>query len=93
MINEELIQTYEALCVILEDERSFAKVNREVFKALDKDNSGSITLEEIKSFLSSTSIKMDDLTFKEVFAELDEDKSNEINLEELGVFLRKLFTC
>lgn len=64
-----------------------------VFKALDKDGSGSLTLQEIKQFMGATTIKMDDDMFKEVFAELDEDRSNEISEEELGQFLRKLFVC
>ena len=42
---------------------------------------------------SSTSLKMDDNTFKEVFSELDEDGTNDVSQEELGKFLQKLFKC
>ena len=41
--------------------------------------------------MNSTSLKMDDNTFKEVFAELDEDGTNDVSQEELGRFLHRLF--
>ncbi len=91
-MNEELQQTFEALTVILEDQASFDKVLRETFRVFDEDNSGTISLTEIKKFMSSTSLKMDDKTFNSVFAELDEDGTNDISKEELGKFFRRLFT-
>ena len=91
-MNEELLQTFEALTIILEDQGSFDKVLRETFKAFDKDGSGTINLGEIKTFMNGTSLKMDDNTFNAVFAELDEDGTNDVSKEELGRFLRRLFT-
>ena len=38
--NEELEQTYEALCVILEDDETFDHVCKEVFKTIDDDGNG-----------------------------------------------------
>ena len=78
-MNEELLQTYEALSVILTDEGQFSKVLREMFKAFDQDGSGTISLDEIKKFLNGTSLKMDEKTFKEVFSELDEDGTNDVS--------------
>jgi len=45
----------------------------EIFKVFDEDKTGTISLIEIKKFLNSTSLKMDDNTFREVFSELDQD--------------------
>lgn len=57
--------------MILTDQESFDRVGFEIFKALDKDGSGTISLNEIKAHMNTTSLKMDDQTFKEVFSELD----------------------
>jgi Ca2+-binding EF-hand superfamily protein len=92
-MNEELLQTYEALTVILTDESQFTKVIKEIFKTFDIDGSGTISLDEIKKFMNGTSLKMDDNTFREVFAELDEDGTNDVSQEELGRFMRRLFRC
>lgn len=72
-MNEELLQTFEALTVILEDQESFDKVLSGVTEALDPEKSGQLQLSKIKDFMSGTSLKMDDKTFEEVFSELNEE--------------------
>lgn len=96
--NEELEQTYEALCVILEDDETFDHVCKEVFKTIDDDGNGHLERSEIKAFIEKICKEMgmknnpDDKTMNEVFAELDEDGSDDVSAEELKTFLRKLFT-
>ena len=86
---EELEQTYEALCVILEDEDTFNHVCQEVFKTIDDDGNGQLEWAEIKAFIEKICKEMgmknnpDDKTMNEVFRELDEDGSDDVSVEEL----------
>ena len=41
-----------------------------MFRALDHDGSGTLSIDEIKGFMNGTSLKLDDASFDEVFADL-----------------------
>ena len=68
-MNEELMHTFEALTIILEDTRSFNKVFDGVFHALDPERSGSISIDKIKTFINGTTLKMEESAFSEVFSD------------------------
>ncbi len=94
---DEIQETYNALTQLLDDEESFGKVVKAVFNVIDKDNSGTIELNEIEDFIENVCKEMginknpDKNSIKEVFKELDEDHSNSIDEKELAKFLKILF--
>ena len=66
------------------------KANLEtVFKAFDKDGSGSISTDELKTMLGGENMR-DDLWI-ELIGEVDEDKNGEVDLVEFTNMMLKKF--
>jgi Ca2+-binding EF-hand superfamily protein len=86
----------ENLDKILTNEDEFAEINRNIFDAIDTDNSGTLEKEEVEMFmkdlLSGLYSNLED--FEDNFrmsGSIDENESGEITLDELGKYLRELF--
>jgi Ca2+-binding EF-hand superfamily protein len=62
---------------------------RAAFSLFDKDNSGSISGEEVKEILCSGQ-KIDDKVWEEVIREVDSDGNGEIDFEEFTTMMQKL---
>ncbi|KAK8587335.1 hypothetical protein V6N12_021832 [Hibiscus sabdariffa] len=58
------------------------------FQHFDKDNSGYITMEELKQALRKYNMK-DEKTIREIIAEVDTDKDGRINYDEFVAMMRK----
>ena len=94
---QELQETFNSLDSLLKDEKTFAEVVSAVFVSIDKDNNGTLDLEEVGNFISGVCKDMGvkkDISkgnVMDIFEELDEDKSKTISKDELAKFLRALF--
>ena len=66
------------------------------FRVFDKDNSGMITIDELKSVFDTKNNKKDESLWVEIMAEVDKNNDNEISLEEfmdaMTVMLKKQVT-
>ena len=61
----------------------------EAFSYYDKDNSGSISVEEIRNVLGGGQ-KISDEVWRQVVTEVDEDGDGEVSLEEFKAMMKKL---
>ena len=87
---------FEALDLILQDEKIFDQLCKEVFKTIDVDGSNSLSKSEISTFIEYLVLEMmgtrpDEKILEEMFKELDEDGSNDVDCSELKEFIRKFF--
>ena len=91
-------ETLQSLTLILNDKSLFDDIVLAVFKRIDSDNSGSLELIEIESFIQEISNEMgmkgvlDDQTIKKFFNEIDTDNSKTVSIKELSNFLLLLFS-
>ena len=96
--NYLLNDTLKSLNLILNDPSLFDDIVLAVFKAIDLDNSGSLELYEIESFIQEISNEIgikdviDNFTIKKFFNEIDTDNSKAISVKELSNFLKLLFS-
>ena len=61
------------------------------FKTFDKDGSGKISLNEIKSLFDYNKIDSHDEIFKKMIEEADENNDGEICLDEFRSLMNKFF--
>lgn len=57
---------------------------------IDKDNSGSITIDELRVFLSENDVSYLDMDVKEIMSELDKNNDGVITTEEFKDCFNKL---
>ena len=66
---------------------------KEVFSLFDSDNSGTITVDEIKKVLGSGSVgAIDDEEWDRILKEVDEDGNGDISFDEFKTMIYKLFS-
>ena len=83
---------YEALDLILQDEKVFDQLCKDVFKTIDVDGSNSLSKSEIQTFIDflvqeMMCTKPDEKILEEMFRELDADGSNDVDCLELKEFI------
>ena len=80
----------EFVVATMNKKKLLSKANLEtVFKAFDKDGSGSISTDELKLMLGGSNLR-DDL-WSELIDEVDEDKNGEVDLKEFTNMMLKKF--
>ena len=64
------------------------------FKFFDKDNSGEITLNEIKEVFLNSVVKRseEDISFKKIILEVDKDRDGKISYKEFEIMMKKLIS-
>jgi calcium-dependent protein kinase len=62
----------------------------QAFQYFDKDNSGKISLEELKEAMGSNGQELDEEVFIDILAEGDENGDGEIDFEEFKNMMKKL---
>jgi calcium-dependent protein kinase len=84
-----VIDYNEFLTATMDRDKLTSKKNLEItFKNFDKDNSGKISLNEIKSIFNNPKIK-DDNVFENLLLEADDNNDGEISLEEFKTIMMK----
>ena len=63
-----------------------------IYQHIDKDNSGSISIEELKTFLAENDVTYLDIDVKELMKELDENNDGDISNEEFKRCFEKILT-
>ena len=87
--NNGVIDYNEFLTATMDRDKLTSKKNLEItFKNFDKDNSGKISLNEIKSIFNNPKIK-DDNVFESLLLEADDNNDGEISLEEFKTIMMK----
>ena len=87
--NNGVIDYNEFLTATMDRDKIASKKNLELtFKNFDKDGSGKISLNEIKSIFNNPSIK-DDGVFEKLLFEADDNQDGEISLEEFITIMLK----
>ena len=80
----------EFVAATMNKKKLLSKANLEtVFKAFDKDGSGSISTDELKTMLGGSNLR-DDL-WEELISEVDEDRNGEVDLVEFTNMMLKKF--
>ncbi len=75
-------KTNDTLVKILHKIEERHSTVRAAFRKVDRDNSGSLDPEELRSILESTGYKIDDDTFIDILAIFDKDQDGQINYRE-----------
>jgi calcium-dependent protein kinase len=87
--NNGVIDYNEFLTATMDRDKLTSKKNLEyTFKNFDKDGSGKISLNEIKSIFNNPKIK-DDKVFVNLMLEADDNNDGEISLEEFITIMQK----
>ena len=87
--NNGVIDYNEFLTATMDRDKITNKKNLEItFKNFDKDGSGKISLNEIKSIFNNPKIK-DDNVFENLMLEADDNQDGEISLEEFKEIMMK----
>ena len=63
-----------------------------IYQHIDKDNSGSISIEELKTFLAENDVTYLDIDVKELMKELDENNDGDISNEKFKRCFEKILT-
>ena len=63
-----------------------------IYQHIDKDNSGSISIEELKTFLAENDVTYLDIDVKKIMKELDENNDGDISNEEFKRCFEKILT-
>ena len=87
--NNGVIDYNEFLTATMDRDKIASKKNLEfTFKNFDKDGSGKISLNEIKSIFNNPNIK-DDNVFEKLLLEADDNNDGEISFEEFKTIMEK----
>eukprot|EP00826_Nyctotherus_ovalis_P000554 TRINITY_DN0_c72_g1_i6.p1 TRINITY_DN0_c72_g1~~TRINITY_DN0_c72_g1_i6.p1 ORF type:complete len:105 (-),score=43.85 TRINITY_DN0_c72_g1_i6:55-369(-) len=86
----------EAINKILSNPKMFDAMVEKLFSIIDKDKSGSLDLNEIEEFMTTSAASMGMSTppsresIKAMFDKLDVNKDKMLSKEELGAFVRSM---
>ena len=81
----------EFLSATIDKDKLASKTNLEfAFNVFDKDGSGKINLNEIKSIFNNSNVK-DDKIFQSMLSEADDNHDGEISMEEFKGLMLKFF--
>ena len=65
------------------------RVFREYFDAMDSDNNGTVSLKELKAYLSNVGLELNQKQLKDMFNEADVDHSGSIDFHEFIAVMKK----